>query len=53
MFYEWIYPLHKIAGWSAMNVFRYITFRSAYAAITALLISLVLGPFVIQWLRRV
>ena len=53
MFYEWIYPLHKLAGLSALNVFRYITFRSAYAAVTALLISLVLGPVVIRWLRRV
>jgi phospho-N-acetylmuramoyl-pentapeptide-transferase len=53
VFYEWIYPLHKLAGLSAMNVFRYITFRSAYAAVTALLISLVLGPVMIRWLRRV
>jgi phospho-N-acetylmuramoyl-pentapeptide-transferase len=53
VFYEWIYPLHKLAGLKAMNVFRYITFRSAYAAVTALLISLILGPFVIRWLRRV
>ena len=47
MFYEWIFPLHKIAGFSVLNVFRYITFRSAYAAVTALLISLILGPHVI------
>ena len=53
MFYEWIYPLHKLPGLSLLNVFRYITFRSAYAAITALLISLILGPHVIGWLRRV
>src|SRR5512142_235046 len=36
-----------------MNVFRYITFRSAYAAITALVISFVVGPPLIAWLRRV
>jgi len=53
VFYEWIYPLHKLPGLSLLNVFRYITFRSAYAAITALLISLILGPHVIGWLRRV
>ncbi len=53
MFYEWIYPLHKLAGLSALNVFRYITFRSAYAAVTALLISLLLGPRMIEWLRAV
>ena len=53
MFYEWIYPLHKLHGFSALNVFRYITFRSAYAAITALILCFVLGPPLIAWLRRV
>ena len=48
MFYEWIYPLHKLHGLSALNVFRYITFRSAYAAITALILCFVLGPPLIQ-----
>ena len=33
------------------NVFRYITFRAAYAAVTAFLISLLLGPWVIAQLR--
>jgi len=33
------------------NVFKYITFRSVYAAITALLFCFVLGPFVIKKLR--
>ena len=53
MFHEWIYPLHHLAGLSSLNVFRYITFRSAYAAITALLISFLFGPGMIAWLRRV
>jgi phospho-N-acetylmuramoyl-pentapeptide-transferase len=53
VFYEWIYPLHTIHGLSLLNIFRYITFRSAYAAVTALLISLLLGPFLIRWLKRV
>ena len=53
MFYEWIYPLHEVAGLSALNVFRYLTFRSAYAAVTALLISFLFGPLMIEWLRRV
>ena len=53
MFYEWVYPLHTIDGLGAMNVFRYITFRAAYAAITALLVCFVLGPPMIDWLRRV
>jgi phospho-N-acetylmuramoyl-pentapeptide-transferase len=33
------------------NVFRYLTFRSGGAVITALLISFVLGPGVISWLK--
>jgi phospho-N-acetylmuramoyl-pentapeptide-transferase len=53
MFYEWIFPLHTLPGLSVLNVFRYITFRSAYAAVTALLSCYLLGPVVITWLRRV
>jgi phospho-N-acetylmuramoyl-pentapeptide-transferase len=52
VFYEWVYPLHELPGLSALNVFRYITFRAAYAAITALLVCFVLGPPMIEWLRR-
>jgi phospho-N-acetylmuramoyl-pentapeptide-transferase len=37
---------------SALRLFRYITFRSAGAAVTALLISLWLGPKVINWLKQ-
>jgi len=36
---------------TAFNVFRYITFRTAMALLTALLVSLVLGPWVIRTLR--
>src|SRR5688500_5538626 len=53
MFYEFVYPLHELPGLSALNVFRYITFRSAYAAITALLVCFVAGPPMIEWLRSV
>jgi phospho-N-acetylmuramoyl-pentapeptide-transferase len=35
------------------NLFRYITFRSAAACLTALVVSLVLGPMVIRLLKRV
>ncbi|HWX37589.1 MAG TPA: phospho-N-acetylmuramoyl-pentapeptide-transferase [Candidatus Sulfotelmatobacter sp.] len=35
----------------ALNVFRYITVRTALASLTALLTSLVLGPWVIRRLR--
>jgi phospho-N-acetylmuramoyl-pentapeptide-transferase len=37
---------------SPFNVFRYISFRSIYATVTALSISLILGPFVIRHLKR-
>ena len=53
MFYEWVYPLHHIPGLSALNVFRYITFRAAYAAITALVMCYLVGPPMIAWLRNV
>lgn len=37
---------------SALRLFRYVTFRSAGAAVTALVLSLVLGPRVIAWLKQ-
>ncbi|MBN2008136.1 phospho-N-acetylmuramoyl-pentapeptide-transferase [candidate division KSB1 bacterium] len=37
---------------SGFNVFSYITFRSAYAAIAALLISFFVGPRIIRLLQR-
>ena len=52
MFYEWIYPLHHLPGLSFLNVFRYITFRSAMSVLTALLLSFVLGPGLIDKLRH-
>jgi phospho-N-acetylmuramoyl-pentapeptide-transferase len=36
----------------AFNVFRYITFRTAMALVTALVLSLCLGPWMIRALRR-
>ncbi|MBI3668926.1 MAG: phospho-N-acetylmuramoyl-pentapeptide-transferase [Acidobacteria bacterium] len=35
-----------------LNVFRYITVRTAYASLTALFLSLVLGPWVVRRLRE-
>ena len=35
------------------NLFRYLTFRSGAACLTALFLSFVLGPMVIRWLRSV
>ncbi len=37
--------------WGALNLFRYITFRTGAALLTALLISLYCGPFIIRWLK--
>jgi len=50
VFYHLLYPLHEMFG--AFNVFRYITFRSAMAILTALTISLALGPRLIRSLRQ-
>jgi phospho-N-acetylmuramoyl-pentapeptide-transferase len=50
MLYHLLYPLHEY--FSALNVFRYITFRSAYATVTALLICFVLGPWFIRQLHK-
>jgi phospho-N-acetylmuramoyl-pentapeptide-transferase len=38
---------------SVFNIFRYITFRAAYAAVTALFISFLFGPKLIKYLRKV
>jgi phospho-N-acetylmuramoyl-pentapeptide-transferase len=47
-----LYPLLHLADqFQAFNLFRYITFRSGGAVVTALLISFLLGPHLISWLR--
>jgi phospho-N-acetylmuramoyl-pentapeptide-transferase len=50
MFYNLLYPL--VDHLSALNVLRYITVRSAYAAVTALLIAFLAGPWLIRKLRE-
>lgn len=50
MLYHLLTPLVKF--YSGFNVFKYITFRSAGAVVTALLVSFLLGPSLIAWLRR-
>ena len=50
MFYHVLYPLHAL--FPGFNVFRYLTFRTAYATLTGLIICLILGPWVIRQLRR-
>jgi len=47
-----LYYLHHLSGyWPVLNVTRYITFRTAAASITALVIGLLVGPWMIQKLR--
>jgi phospho-N-acetylmuramoyl-pentapeptide-transferase len=48
--YHLLYPLSDQI--SMLNVFRYITFRSIYAMLTALILSIIIGPLCIRWLRR-
>jgi phospho-N-acetylmuramoyl-pentapeptide-transferase len=45
MLYHLLFPLANKAGF--FNVFRYVTFRAVYAALTAFLLSLALGPALI------
>ena len=48
-----LYRLSELFPFSPWTVFRYVTFRCAGAAITALLLSMWLGPSVIRWLREI
>src|ERR1043165_1596486 len=50
MLYSILYPLHTTH--SIFNVFRYISFRTLLAALTALTISFVLGPVLIRRLTE-
>ena len=54
IFYELIFN-HSNQDWwlvKALNVFQYVTFRTAYASVTALLISLLFGRRAINALKR-
>jgi phospho-N-acetylmuramoyl-pentapeptide-transferase len=50
LIYHFLYPY--IDEFAILNVVRYLTFRTAYASLTALMLSLLLGPWVIARLRR-
>lgn len=50
MLKELLFPLTRF--FTPLNVFQYITFRAAYAAVTSLLIVFLLGPWTISMLRR-
>jgi phospho-N-acetylmuramoyl-pentapeptide-transferase len=51
MLYLLLFKLRDVVV--GFNVFRYITFRTAFAALTALMISFILGPWLIERMRRV
>ena len=50
MLYEIFFPLAD--DYTFFNVFRYITFRSGGAVLTALLISFIFGPRIIRMLKN-
>ena len=50
MLYHLLTPLAD--DFTLFNVFRYLTFRSGGAVMTALIISFLLGPSLIRWMRR-
>jgi phospho-N-acetylmuramoyl-pentapeptide-transferase len=55
LLYEVIFKHFQDKDWylvKALNVFQYVTFRTAYATITALLLSLAFGGKLIEALRR-
>ena len=47
LLYEKLFPYFH-----PFRIFRYLTFRTAFASLTALLIALFIGPYVIQKLRE-
>ncbi|WP_425409530.1 phospho-N-acetylmuramoyl-pentapeptide-transferase [Hyphococcus sp.] len=50
MLYHLLTPLAD--DFQLFNVFRYLTFRTGGAVMTALLIAFLLGPSLIRWMRR-
>ncbi len=50
MLYYLLYPLHESIG--VFNVFKYITFRTFGATITAIMMCLLLGGRYIRWLKE-
>ncbi|MBI5233255.1 MAG: phospho-N-acetylmuramoyl-pentapeptide-transferase [Deltaproteobacteria bacterium] len=49
MLYHFLYPLSEY--YTIFNVFQYITFRTIYATLTALVLSFLIGPFIIKKLQ--
>ena len=51
MLYHLLVPLAD--EYAIFNVFRYLTFRSGGAVVTALIICFIIGPAIIRWLRKI
>src|SRR5512132_2209630 len=51
MLYHLLFRLRDV--FVGFNVFRYITFRTAFAALTALVISFILGPWLIERMKMI
>ena len=49
MLFNLLVPLSD--EYSLFNLFRYLTFRTGGAVMTALVLSFLFGPFVIRWLK--
>ncbi len=49
MLYNLLYPLSSEI--SVFNLFRYLTFRTGGAVLTALVVAFVIGPWLIRWLK--
>ncbi|MBU2552182.1 MAG: phospho-N-acetylmuramoyl-pentapeptide-transferase [Proteobacteria bacterium] len=50
MLYHLLYPLHAV--FPVFNVFRYITFRTIYAVLTAMVISFIVAPWFIRKVKQ-
>ena len=50
MLYHFLYPLRSV--FIGFNLLGYITVRSAAAAVTALVVTFLIGPRTIRWLNR-
>ncbi len=50
MFYHIFYALKSY--FTPFNVFQYITFRAAGAILTSLVLSFILGPYIIRYLKK-
>src|ERR1700678_1101101 len=48
----WLLYQKLLPYFRPFRIFRYLTFRTAFATVTALLIALLIGPYVIEKLRE-